>query len=302
VGEVLGVAAAVLSSALGGAAVGATRYVAGVIDPVALGAFRFGIGFLLLVPAALWGASPWPHRRDWATTVGLGLLFFALFPLLFNASLRYTTAARGALALSTLPLLTMGVAAALGVEALTWRKSIGVALAMAGVAAALLSGLRAAPAEAWRGDLLMVCAALCMAFYSVWSRPVIRRSGPLTFTALAMAVGALCLTALAWQRGSFEPVARFGPAQWMAIAFLGVFGGAVVFFLWAFALGRTTPTRVAISVTVNPVTAALVGAVLLAESLRWNLVLGLAAVIAGIWVASTQGANAARVTQPERAA
>jgi drug/metabolite transporter (DMT)-like permease len=88
----------------------------------------------------------------------------------------------------------------------------------------------------------------------------------------------------------------------MAITFLGVFGGAVVFFLWAFALGRTTPTRVAISVTVNPVTAALVGAVLLAEPLRWNLVLGLAAVMAGIWVASTQGRHAARVTSPERPA
>jgi drug/metabolite transporter (DMT)-like permease len=225
-----------------------------------------------------------------------------LFPLLFNASLRYTTAARGALALSTLPLLTMGVAAALGVEPLTWRKTIGVALAMAGVAVALSLGLRSAPPDAWRGDLLMVCAAMCMAFYSVWSRPVIRRSGPLTFTALAMAAGALCLLVLAWWRGSFEPVARFGLAQWMAIGYLGLFGGAVVFFLWAYALGRTTPTRVAISVTVNPVTAALVGAVLLAEPLRWNLVLGLAAVMAGIWVASTQRSVAARMTKPKRAA
>ena len=117
----------------------------------------------------------------------------------------------------------------------------------------LLSGLRTTPPDAWRGDLLMLAAALCMAFYSVGSRPLIRRSGPLTFTALAMAVGALCLTGIAWQGGSFAPVASFGTAQWLAIAYLGVFGGAIVFFLWAFALGRTTPTRVAISVTVNPV-------------------------------------------------
>ena len=47
------------------------------------------------------------------------MLFFALFPILFNASLIFTTAARGALALSTLPLLTMLVGAALGSEALT---------------------------------------------------------------------------------------------------------------------------------------------------------------------------------------
>ena len=57
---------------------------------------------------------------------GLGVLYFALFPILFNASLIFTTAARGSLALSTLPLLTMLVGAALGSEALTARKTAGV--------------------------------------------------------------------------------------------------------------------------------------------------------------------------------
>jgi len=53
--------------------------------------------------------------------------------------------------------------------------------------------------------------------------------------------------------------------QWLAIAYLGIFGSAVIFFLLAFALGRTTPTRVAISVIVNPVTASLVGVVMLGD-------------------------------------
>ncbi|KQP21583.1 DMT family transporter [Pseudorhodoferax sp. Leaf267] len=286
-GEMAGMAAAMLSSALGGAAVGATRYLAGVLDPLAVGVFRFGIGVLLLAPLALLGKAAWPSRRDWPATAGLGLLFFALFPLLFNASLRYTTAARGALALSALPLLTMAVAAALGVERLNARKTTGVLIAMAGVAAALLTGLSTAPPGAWRGDLLMLAAALCMACYSVWSRPVIRRAGPVTFTVAAMAVGVLGLLPLALARGSFAPVAQFGTAQWLAIGYLGVFGGAIGFFLWAWALGRTGPTLVAVSVTVNPVTAALVGAWVLDEPLRWNLVLGLVAVLAGIALAST---------------
>ncbi|WP_354415372.1 DMT family transporter [Variovorax atrisoli] len=292
VGELAGVAAAVLSSALGGAAVGATRYVAGAIDPIALGAFRFGIGFCLLLPMALLGSSRerWPARRDWPATVALGLLFFGLFPLLFNASLHYTSAARGALSLSALPLLTMTVAGVLRIEPFTRRKTVGVLVAMTGVALSLLSDLRTAPPGAWRGDLLMLAAALCMAFYSVGSRAVIRRSGPLSFTVLAMAAGALCLASIAWHAGSFAPVARFGMAQWLAVAYLGVFGGAIGFFLWAFALGRTTPTRVAISVTVNPVAAGLVGAWLLAEPLRWGLVAGLLAVLAGIVIAATGGA------------
>ncbi len=104
----------VLSSGLGGTSIGATRFVRTAIDPLAIGAFRFGLGFLFLLPIALIQGGSWPARRDWTVVAGLGLLFFGLFPILFNASLIFTTAARGALALSTLPLLTMVVGAALG--------------------------------------------------------------------------------------------------------------------------------------------------------------------------------------------
>ncbi|HEY7844385.1 MAG TPA: DMT family transporter [Bradyrhizobium sp.] len=284
--EIWGVVAAVLSSGFGGTSIGATRYLVNAIDPLAIGSFRFGIGFLLLLPIA-WLKGSWPARRDWVGTAGLGVLYFALFPILFNASLISTTAARGALALSTLPLLTMLAGAVLGSEALTTRKTIGVLIAMCGVALALLSGLAYAPAGAWRGDLLMMAAALCMAFYSIWSRPIIRRSGPIPFTAMSMGVGAACLILLSWWRGSFDPVASFGPPQWFAAVYLGAFGAALTFYLWAFALERTTPTRVAISVTVNPITASLVGAVLLREPLSWNLVAGIVTVFAGIWIATT---------------
>ncbi len=286
-GEIWGALAAALASGLGGTSIGATRYLVHAIDPLAIGSFRFGIGFLLLLPLALAKGDAWPSRRDWRNVAGLGVLYFALFPILFNASLIFTTAARGALALSTLPLLTMLVGAALGTEALTMRKTIGVLIAMSGVALALLSGLASAPAGAWRGDLLMVGAALCMALYSIWSKPVIGRSAPISFTAMAMGVGALCLILISLWRGSFEPVAQFGLPQWGAAFYLGAFGAALTFYLWAFALERTTPTRVAISVTVNPITASLVGAVLLGEPVGLNLVAGIIAVFAGIWIATT---------------
>ena len=285
-GEIWGVMAAMLSSGLGGTSIGATRYLVNAIDPLAIGSFRFGIGFLCLLPIA-WLKGSWPARQDWPGTSGLGVLYFALFPILFNASLIFTTAARGSLALSTLPLLTMLVGAALGSEALTTRKTIGVLIAMSGVALALLSGLASAPEGAWRGDLLMVAAALCMALYSIWSKPFIRRSGPIPFTAMSMGVGAACLILISLWRGSFAPVASFGAPQWGAAVYLGAFGAALTFYLWAFALERTTPTRVAISVTVNPITASLVGAWLLDEPLSLNLMAGIVTVFAGIWIATT---------------
>ena len=160
-----GALAAVLSSVLGGTAIGATRYLAHAIDPLVLGALRFGIGTVVLLPLACLHRGRWPAPRDWPGAMSLCLLFFGLFPILFNAALIFTTAARGALALATLPLLTMIAAALLHVEALTPRKTAGVMISIAGVVLSLLSDLTSAPAGAWRGDMLMVGAALCMSLY-----------------------------------------------------------------------------------------------------------------------------------------
>lgn len=283
----VGVLAAVLSSTLGGMAAAVTRFMIGATDPITLAAFRFGVGFVVLLPVVLARRSRWPQGKDWVGVAFLGLLFFALFFVLYNVSLIYTTAARGTLALSILPLLTMVVAAVLRIEPLTARKAVGVLVAMAGVASALATGLAEAPKGAWRGDLIMGAATLCMALYNVWSRPFITRSSRLSFLTAGMGIGAACVVIIAWAKGGFAVVEGFGPPQWSAIVYLGVFGAALTFFLWVFALERTTPTRVANTITVNPVAAAILAALLLGEPIGPNLIVGVAVVMAGIWIAST---------------
>jgi drug/metabolite transporter (DMT)-like permease len=286
-GEVIGVLAAVSSSSIGGLSVGVTRFVVGATDPITLGAFRFGIGSALLLPIAVRQRDRWPNVSALLPIAGLGLLYFVLFPILFNASLIFTTAARGSLALSTLPVLTMLVGALLRVEELTDRKSAGVALATVGVAVALLTNLGSAPAGAWRGDLLMVAASFCMALYSVWSRPLARKHGTIVYTAFTMTFGGAVLVGLAWGSGGFAATATFGPTQWSSMAFLGAFGGALTFLLWSYALERTTPTRVAVSVTVNPIVSAIFGVCVLNEPITMNLMTGLVLVAIGIAFATS---------------
>jgi drug/metabolite transporter (DMT)-like permease len=283
--EIVGVLAAVLSSAIGGSSIGATRYLADAADPILIGLFRFGIGAALMLPVAALAGSSWSSTRDVPLTVFLGLLFFGAFPVLFNTALTLTTAARGALALSTLPLLTMALAAALRIEPLGKRKAIGVAVAMLGVATSLALDLTAAPPQAFLGDGVMVAAALCMSVYTVLSKSVIQRSDPLTFTVVGMAAGSLALVISALVQGSFQVIHSFGTAQWSALTYLGVAGGALTFHLWSAALRYTTPTKVAISVTANPIAAALVGAWLLDEPLRITLLGGVAVVATGIGLA-----------------
>src|SRR5262245_10284483 len=122
-GEWVGVLIAVISSSLGGTAAAVTRYLVGSADPITLAILRWGIGFLCLLPIALFLRVRWPQRSDWVSVATLGLCFFGLFFVLYNIAVSYTTAARASLALSTLPLQTMVVGALLGIEPLTKKRS-----------------------------------------------------------------------------------------------------------------------------------------------------------------------------------
>src|SRR5437868_15153012 len=106
-----------------------------------------------------------------------------------------------------------------------------------------------------------------------------------------MGAGAICLVAVARARWSFAVVQSFSSAQWTAVIYLGVFGGAAAFFLWVLALRMTTPTRVASTMTVNPIAASLLALLLVGEPVGWNLLIGLVAVAAGIWLASTSASG-----------
>ena len=285
--EWIGVLIALVSSSLGGTAAAITRYLVSGADPVALAILRWGIGFLCVLPVSLLMKVRWPARRDWLAVATLGIAFFGAFFILYNIAIGYTTAARASLALATLPLHTMVVAALLGVERLMLRKSMGVGIAVLGAATALAAGLKSAPPGAWRGELIMTAAVFCMAFYNVLSRPLMRRSSALGFLTVGMGSGALALAITGVFTGSLAALKDFEAPQWLAGIYLGVGGGAAAFTLWVMALERATPTRVANTMTVNPIAASLLAALLVGEPITIDLVFGLVAVFAGIWLATS---------------
>jgi drug/metabolite transporter (DMT)-like permease len=280
-----------VSSALGGTAAAVTRYLVGDADPLTLAVLRWGIGFLCVLPVALLLRVRWPMRRDWPAVAALGVCFFGLFFILYNIAVGYTTAARASLALSTLPLQTMLIAALLGAEPLSLRKSAGVGVAMLGVFAALASGLSQAPVGAWRGELIMTAAVLCMAVYNVLARPLMQRSSALGFLTVGMGFGAAGLTLAGVATNRISVLANFGAPQWIAGVYLGVGGGALAFILWVLALQRATPTQVANTMTLNPIAAALLATQLVDEPITLNLVAGVIAVCLGIWIATTDAAK-----------
>ena len=80
-----GILAGVVSSALGGMAAAVTRFVIGATDPVTIAVFRFGLGFLFLLPNILLSgfmflrdALPAPAQWLGSARIGFGHLFFAV--------------------------------------------------------------------------------------------------------------------------------------------------------------------------------------------------------------------------------
>jgi drug/metabolite transporter (DMT)-like permease len=69
-----------------------------------------------VLPVALILRVKWPQKSDWLAVAALGIAFFGLFFVLYNIAVSYTTAARAALALSTLPLQPWVVGALLGIS------------------------------------------------------------------------------------------------------------------------------------------------------------------------------------------
>ncbi|MBN8920089.1 MAG: DMT family transporter [Rhizobiales bacterium] len=296
--ERIAAVAAAFSAALGGVTIASTRLVAGAADPIVVNTLRFGMAFAVLLVIALVLRVRWPRREDWLPIAALGLLAFVVFSLLFVEAMKFTVAARGGVVFSTMPLYTMLIAAMLGVQRLTLRRSLGVFIAIGSVMVALVAGLGSAPPGAWRGDLIMMTAVVCMAVYVVICRSVILRCDPLAFLTLGMGIAEVVLIALALGFGDLSRVAAFGAAEWSAMVFLGTGGGAAMFLLWVFALGRTGPTQVAVSVAVNPIVAAIASALMLGEPVGPSLLIGLGGVLAGLWIANSESENVAAVTGP----
>jgi drug/metabolite transporter (DMT)-like permease len=275
-----------------GISVVATRFAVKDCDTLTLAFMRNGLAFVLLFPflrRATAQAAP-INARDLLWICLLGLSSFAAFPLLFTAALRYAPATHGALALpAATPPLTLFLATVLGRERWTVMKFAGVALAALGVAAVLSdsdwSGAASSSSEGliWLGDLMMILAAATIAIYNVLTKPYLVRYGTLKLLSVALGVGAGALLLLVSLRALREGVAwpRFDLIEWSAILAVGL-ASALSNWLWSWALSRTTPTRVAVFIALNPVVAVFAAIVLLGETLSPTLLVGLFVVIAGI--------------------
>jgi drug/metabolite transporter (DMT)-like permease len=277
-------AAAAITGVLVGAAIVATRSVAGQASPAALALLRYLIGLCCLAPPMLLGARARIARHDLLPVALLGIAQFALVVTLLNAALEQISAARAALIFALSPLLTLVLGALFGSERITVRKTAGVLLSVTGVGLALGEKALVPGAHGWAGELAALGSAASAAVCSVLYRPYLQRYPTLTLSTWAMLASVLFLAAWAAGEGFFTAWPGFSAIGWLAVTFIGLSSG-VGYYLWLWALGRTSPTNVSVFLALSPITAAILGALALGERPTAGLLAGLACVALGIWMA-----------------
>lgn len=267
-----------------GLAIVATRLVIEQTHPASLAFMRYLIGFLCLLPAALKERVRF-EARDLLPIGLLGIAQFGILIALMNYGLQFIPSARAALIFATTPLLTLVLSALLGHERLSLAKTLGVLMTMLGVAFVLGEKALASDnsSSRWLGELAVLGSALCGAVCSVLYRPYLRIYPTVPMSAFAMLASVGFLAILAGREGFFSAWPALDQTGWVAVVFIGVSSG-VGYFLWLWALGHASATRVTVFLSLSPLMAALLGALLLAEPITPWLVAGLLCVVVGLWV------------------
>jgi drug/metabolite transporter (DMT)-like permease len=253
---------------------------------MSLALWRYLIALGCLLPPALFSSRIRVEPRDALPIALLGIMQFGILIVLLNYALQFIPSAHAALLLATMPLMTLGLGAALHREPFTAAKALGVLVTLVGVGLVLGEKALAARGEpgAWSGEVAVLMSALSGAVCSVLYQPYLRKYPTLPVSALAMLAAVVFLAAAAAWEGFFTAAPAFTSAGWAAVGFIGISSG-IGYFLWLWALNHTTPTRVTVFLALSPVTAAALGAAFLGEALSPVSVLGVACVAMGLWVA-----------------
>lgn len=262
-------------------------------SPLAVASWRFLIATLAL-GSLLILREGWPRWtvRQWLTLASLGLSGVFFYNIFFLYGLQRVEAGRGALVVALIPaIIALADALFFGVP-MSPKKALGIALALFGC---LLVVTHGQPARLFKGEVgfgewLLMGSVLSWVSYTLISRQLARSFSALAMTFGGCLTGWLMLTVAALLDGSLFRLAETGWRGWSSIVFLGLFGTAIAFTWYSQAISRIGTTKAAAFINLVPVSAVLLGALLLDERLGAAVLSGGAIVIAGVIL--TNRANA----------
>ena len=250
-------------------------------SPVFLAMVRSALGGLLVFLWCHWRGIRL-FERDGTLWVGAlaGVLFGLEFLLIF-IGLDYTSVARSALLVNTMPFWTLLAGHFLLGEKISGRKIGGLVLAFGGLTLIFSDKLSLPGPDAFVGDLLSLGAGLAWAATMIvikGTRLVHVAAEKLLLYQLA---GAAILSALALPIGG--PLIRDGNAiaTW-ALLFQAVYIVAITYVLWFWLVQRYPASGLSSFTFLTPVFGVLFGGILLGEPLGAPIFLALGLIVVGL--------------------
>ncbi len=220
-----------------------------------------------------------PRGRALLLMAAFGVLGIAGFYALMYWALLSVTAGVATVVMAIVPLVTLLLAGAQGLERIRARSVAGASLAVAGIAwLALEPGRISLPLGAL---LAMIGAVLCVS-QSIIVGKRLQQHHPAVINAVALVVGAAVLVALSAVAGEPWALPRRPEAAW-ALAYLVTFGSVGLFFALLTVIRRWTASATSYLFVLFPVATMALEALLFGEPV--TVAAGAAAllVMSGVW-------------------
>jgi drug/metabolite transporter (DMT)-like permease len=280
----------------------AIRVTVETLPPLVSAGVRFGSAAVVLAVIIVIRRGPGALRVSWRHAGGAAIVGVLLLAggnglvVLAEAGPPGVAVPSGiaALLVATVPLLVVVLRAVTG-DRPRAATVAGVVLGFAGLVLLVLpaGGSRAAPLA---GALIVVVAAVCWSTGSFLTGKLPMPADPFVATVYEMVAGAAVLTALGLARrelAGFDPAA-VSARSWVALAYLMVAGSLVAFTAYVWLLHHAPISLVSTYAYVNPVVAVALGALLVAEPVTVQVLLGGAVIVLGVaLVVSTERARRA---------
>ncbi len=252
--------------------------------PVLFAGLRTVIGGLAMVVAALlWGGSP-NLRRDWPVFLLLALFNVVLFIAFQTYAIVYLPSGSAAVLVYLQPILVGFLAWLILGEELSASKLVGLLLGFSGIVAVSSASLTgAADALSPIGVVLGTASALAWALGTVYFKRYEARVSTLWAVAVPFVVGGAALTTLGLVVESWDEVSWTG-AFVGSLLYSALIGISAAWVIWFGLVRAGEASRVAAYIFAVPLTAVLVGALVLDEPLSYSLLVGAALVVCGIYL------------------
>ena len=258
------------------------------LPPLWNAGFRFLVAAVLFWAIAGFRRASRPSRRAVTGAAIYGLMSIALFFGFLYAGLVAASVDVATATLALGPLITLGLAAAFGLERLRTSAVVGALIAFAGIAVMYASTLMGGSVPI-TSLLLLIAAAVSFAIGGI----EVKRTPPMDLVVqngIASTMGAIVLIGLAIAAGEDLTLPR-QPETWLAFVYLVIPGTLLTFWLLLFLLRRWPASRVAYQFVLAPIVAIIVAALILGEPIEPVIILGTALVIVGVWLGALRSTS-----------